>query len=458
MSYRLRLCATHLMTAVVAGYCAACGFQVDGVSRIAFMTLLVVAILGPAAAAYWWLLRGLKDAEKSLSDIHSDFLSTGLNEIDATVHRLRTSLRHQRTILQDVDSLLTCLGHSPAAQSPNGMNSPDRHELIEAISKLSRSSARDIGTILALCNEIARNARDTQAGSQEQTRTIDSAIQAVADLSVRIDEIGSNADVATQASRDVGARVQQGLEVIQQLIHGMEEIRTTVAFSEKKVTGLRQQSEQISSIVETMGDLSARTDMVALNASIEAVRAGQEGRGFSIVAEEVRRLAERTATASREIAALVAAIQSETQDTMSAMSEEQQQVQQEIQRVSAAGRMLEEIRKVASSAADRSKHITDATTDQLQRTHELVRAMQQVSSIARRVGERSDSIRNKATDLVESAEGLEEGLSPISQFVEGDAANLRSSSLRRGIRRLRSDDSPGPADLLDAVAAGEFAQ
>ena len=157
-----------------------------------------------------------------------------------------------------------------------------------------------------------------------------------------------------------------------------------------------------------MVSISARTDMLALNASIEAVRAGQEGRGFAVVAEEVRRLAESTAAASRDIAVVVDAIQSGAQETVLAMTEERHQVHDEIRRVSEAGSALENIKRSSIAAAERSRQISGSTVEQLQRTQEVVRAVQQVSAIATSIRDRNESLRNKTTDLAETAQDLEE--------------------------------------------------
>ena len=236
-------------------------------------------------------------------------------------------------------------------------------------------------------------------------------------------------------------------------------------FSEKKMVALSQQSEQISSIVETMGNISARTDMLALNASIEAVRAGQEGRGFAVVAEEVRKLAERTASASREIAALVDAIQHDAQDTVTAISQERDQVQDEIRRVTEAGLKLEEIGRTAVVVGDRSRQISTDTMEQLQRVQDLVNALRKVSTIATRIKGHSDATRNKTTDLAETAQDLEEGLSPMYHY--GDAGNdnsfagqLDSFEYNSGAERSLFGQHPerNVDELLQAASSGELRQ
>jgi len=209
-----------------------------------------------------------------------------------------------------------------------------------------------------------------------------------------------------------------------------------------------------------MGNISARTEMLALNASIEAVRAGQEGRGFAVVAEEVRRLAESTATASRDIAALVDAIQTEAQDTVVAMTEERYQVLEEIRRVGEASATLENIRLSSIAAADRARQISGSTVEQLQRTQDVVRAMQQVSTIATTIRDRNDMIRHKTTDLAETAQDLEEGLSPMYHFGESGRPSFpqKSSSKSDKAAGRRRNAPEVSEELFEAVRGGEFSR
>jgi len=459
MSYRIRLCLTHIATAVTTGYCVWYGMQVQGFSQLAFMLLLGAGIGVPCALAVRWLSRGLQQMERSISDSRSSSPATGLKELDQLAERLISSLRRQRTLVQNVEELMMCIGHS-SVSGDNGHQELGNELLTDALGRLSRASARDVGSIMTFCDDISKGAHDAQWGAQEQVRTVENAVTSVEVLSGRIDEIDSDAHEAVRASRDMAELADRGLALIRHLIQGMDGIRANVAFSEKKVLALGQQSEQISSIVETMGNISARTDMLALNASIEAVRAGQDGRGFAVVAEEVRKLAESTASASRDIAALVSAIQSEAHDTVSAMAEERNQVQEEMQRVTEAGRQLEQIGTASNDAAERSRRISAATNDQLQRTQEVVRAMQQLSTIAKRISERSDTIRHKTTDLVEAAQDLEEGLSPIYHFGDTGAHVLdrkANNSLRASSVRSRDRREPGD-ELVAAASSGEFEQ
>lgn len=458
MSYRIRLCLTHISTAVVAAYSVWYGLQVRGFSQIAFMILFGGGIAVPSFLAALWLMRGLSQMEAALTNLHEQPGASGITELDQTTERLHSGLQRQRMLARNAVEVIRRLGH-PTLAGADGAAPAEAFNLTNALGQLSRASAKSVGSILALRNDIARGVHDIDGAAQQQVRTIEHAINSVELLSRRIDVVGLDAGAANLAAREAAELASTGLEFIRNMIRGMHGIHANVELSEKKVASLGQQTEQISSIVETMGNLSARTDMLALNASIEAVRAGQEGRGFAIVAEEVRKLAESTATASRNISALVEAIQSEAHDTVSAMTEEQNQIQEEIRRVNEASTILESIRRSTSTSVERSGQISEATLEQLQCTQEVVEAMRQLSLNANTLRNSSETIRHKTTDLAEAAQELEDELSPIYHYGDSNRQSIdrRYSRKYDNIEERQREVSEECGELL-MVGAGEEAR
>lgn len=457
MNFKLQLCFTHLATAAIAASCAWYAHQASGFSPLAFTAMVGLGI--PCAIAAASFMHSLRRMESALTDTDGETVSCGLSELDQSTLRLRTVLQRQRTLMENVDELVHRLSHT-SGNSATAAVGTESQLLTDALGHLSRTTAKRIGGIMTLGTEIARGAHDSNRGAEQQIQTINSAINSIEMLSQRIDAVGSDAETATTTAKDAADQADKGLELVKELVRGMHNIRNNVEFSEKKVVSLGRQSEQIGSIVEMMGNISARTDMLALNASIEAVRAGQEGRGFAVVAEEVRRLAESTATASREIAALVDAIQTEAQDTVVAMTEERHQVLEEIRRVHETGTTLDHIRHSSIAAAERSRQISGSTIEQLQRTQEVVRAMQQVSAIATNMRDRNELIRHKTTDLAETAQDMEEGLSPMYNFGDSGRPTFtqRSSAGSNNAPGRRRDTTDSSDELLEAVRGGEFAR
>ena len=219
------------------------------------------------------------------------------------------------------------------------------------------------------------------AGAHDQSEAVSRTATSVEALSDRIDRIARNAGEAAEACESARHEAQQGLEQVHSVIEGMDGLLTRIEANGRKVRRLDDRSTEIGVIVELIRGISSRTDMLALNATIESIRAGEHGRGFAIVAEEIRKLAERSAVATREIGTLVEAIQADTHESIRALSEEQAQTQRESQRIRETGTSLARIRQVVEKSARLVEGISRSTNDQVVTTQELVRAMQRISDV-----------------------------------------------------------------------------
>ena len=191
---------------------------------------------------------------------------------------------------------------------------------------------------------------------------------------------------------------------------------------------LEDRSNEIGTIIDLIRGISSRTDMLALNATIESVRAGEHGRGFAVVAEEIRKLAERTATATRDIGTIVEAIQADTRESTRALGEEQAEMKRESERVRVTGSSLERISQVADHSARLAEGISRSTNDQVLATQDLVRAMQRISEVTHQTLER--------TTLSRAAQGRwSDRASPGSALAASQPAIVPAeSSARHGER------------------------
>ena len=188
------------------------------------------------------------------------------------------------------------------------------------------------------------------------------------------------------------------------VIEGMDRLLTRTEANGRKVRRLEDRSTEIGVIVDLIRGISSRTDMLALNATIESIRAGEHGRGFAVIAEEIRKLAERTAGATREISTLVEAIQSDAQESIQALGEEQAQMQGESERLRETGSSLERISQVAERSARLVEGISRSTRDQVLTTQDLVRAMQRISEVTHQTEERTTQARAFIRALKQSCE------------------------------------------------------
>ena len=281
------------------------------------------------------------------------------------------------------------------------------------------------------------------SGAVDQTETVARTTSTVEDLSEKIDRISQNAENATDACERTRREARLGLEQVHRVIEGMDRLRAQIEVNGRKARRLGDRSVEIGTIVELIRGISSRTDMLALNATIESVRAGEHGRGFAVVAEEIRKLAERTASATRDIGTLVEAIQADTHESIRALGEEQSGMEQESQRVRETGAALERISQVAEQSAQLVDGISRSTNDQVLAAQELVRAMQRISDVSHLTLERATQSRESIRGLGQWCQRLEPLASP--DLLPADLPDIdpvyTGGSVRRK-RRLAGSEQP----------------
>ena len=211
-----------------------------------------------------------------------------------------------------------------------------------------------LASVLTETTELAQNIQDglenvVQAnrsvalGATKQSENIIQTSNRMQTISGEMETVSLNASDANGAAGSTMASAERGAKSVSSVILAMQELRGSVQDGAKKVKGLGDRSMEITDIVSVIAKISDQTNMLALNAAIEAARAGEEGKGFSVVADQVQRLAERTASATEEIAELVRYIQEDAGASVQAIDEQSAAVERESLNVSEAGKILEEI-------------------------------------------------------------------------------------------------------------------
>lgn len=259
----------------------------------------------------------------------------------------------------------------------------------DAFNELLASLQRLIGEIKSqqlqtndVVAQIRTASQNMAQGATSQAKEILAASQFVERMSSEIERVSGNAKNAAEAAKRTESSAVEGSKAVDDVITGMEQLRANVQAGAKKIKTLGDRSMEISSIVNVINRISEQTNMLALNAAIEAARAGEHGRGFSVVAEEVRKLAERTAQATQDIERLVKAIQVETTETVSAIEVQTNVVEKESAIVGQAGTSLVRIREVSSTSAGLVTEISTVAQQQVEGTRSVVKVMGQISSIA----------------------------------------------------------------------------
>lgn len=228
-----------------------------------------------------------------------------------------------------------------------------------------------VTTINTTTLQVASAAQETQATALHLTDASDHQAQQITEVSTAINEMaGSIEQVSQNASESSDVATQsvnlavQGNEAVKKAIHGMDTIREQIQETSKRMKRLGESSQQIGDIVELINDIAEQTNILSLNAAIQATMAGEAGRGFAVVADEVQRLAERSGNATKQIDALVKTIQSDTSEAISSMERSTTEVVTGAQLSQDAGTSLEQIEAVSHRLADLINNISDAAKQQ----------------------------------------------------------------------------------------------
>ena len=259
--------------------------------------------------------------------------------------------------------------------------------------------------------QVESTSTELLAASTEQLREIRETGQSVLEMASRINDVSAQAQESSQVARQSLTAAESGLQAVQNAIGGMNSIRDQIQETSKRIKRLGESSQEIGEITELISDITEQTNVLALNAAIQAASAGEAGRGFSVVAEEVQRLAERSGDATRQISALVKAIQTDTQDAVAAMERSTQGVVEGAKLSDSAGTALSEIDSVSRRLADLIEQISKSATREAASANVVAGNIQHIFAVTEQTGEGTRSTATQVRELSRMAEELRQSVS-----------------------------------------------
>lgn len=274
--------------------------------------------------------------------------------------------------------------------------------------------------VIRTAEQVARAAGGAQAVSTEllgaaeaQSREIQEASSTVLNMAAQISSVSRSATESADVARQSVAAAEQGARAVQNAILGMNEIREQIQETSKRIKRLGESSQEIGEITDLISDITEQTNVLALNAAIQAASAGEAGRGFSVVAEEVQRLAERSAEAAKGIGALVRTIQADTHDAVAAMEKSTQGVVEGARLSDAAGAALSDISRVSNRLAELIQDISGAAERQATSADGVAHNMQHILSVTEQT---QGGTRQTAQSIRELALLAQELKDSVSRF------------------------------------------
>ncbi|NVN89277.1 MAG: methyl-accepting chemotaxis protein [Desulfuromonadales bacterium] len=275
---------------------------------------------------------------------------------------------------------------------------------ISAMIASIRDTAHQVGSATGV---LQSTAEQIASGAEEAAAQAGTVATASEEMAATSSEIAHNCSMAAESSKRASDLATEGFTVVQETVSGMNRISDRVKESAATVESLGSRSDQIGEIVGTIEDIADQTNLLALNAAIEAARAGEQGRGFAVVADEVRALAERTTKATKEIGQMIRAIQSETRGAVVSMEEGVKEVERGTKDAAKSGIALENILNQINEVTSQINQIATAAEEQTATTTEITNYIQQITEVVQSSANSSHESASAASQLSSNAGELE---------------------------------------------------
>lgn len=326
--------------------------------------------------------------------------------------------RNQAAILQLLDELADLAEgdltvHASVTENFTGAIADSINFAIDQMRGLATDIKRLSEQVAVAATDTQATASDLTSAAESQAKEINDATSAINEMATSIDEVSANATESASVAERAVDLANNGSQVVHDTIGGMDGIRGQIQETAKRIKRLGESSQEIGDIVSLINDIADQTNILSLNAAIQASMAGDAGRGFAVVADEVQRLAERSSAATKQIAALVKTIQTDTNEAVISMEQTTVEVVSGAKRAQDAGVALEEIEGVSTSLAELIQNISNAARQQAQTAGQVSSTMKVIQGITAQTVDSTDrtahsigSLASVANEMRDSVKGF----------------------------------------------------
>jgi methyl-accepting chemotaxis protein len=316
------------------------------------------------------------------------------------------------------------------------------NQTLASVREVVKSVSQGAKTLSSATTEMSARSVESAGNANTQSSKTNQIAAAAQEMTATIGEISHNAESAANASRMSAETADQGGAVMHAAAATMERIAAATGTVSEKMTSLAHRSEEIGKVVSVIQEISEQTNLLALNAAIEAARAGEHGRGFAVVAGEVRRLAERTKSATEEIAGTIRSIQEETRTTLQVMQDSRSAVETGISETARAQQSLEAIIESSKQVEQQIELIATAATEQTAASGEISESAGQISQLA----------TENCHGAEEAVEALK-NLALLANDLDGMIGQFRLEKPAQSGGTIRGQSKPSVRSALRSVPA-----
>lgn len=369
----------------------------------------------------------LKISENNLTVVVTSHSAN--DELGNAFKKMVTNLKQVIGQISDTANHLAGASNQLASASNQAAQATDQiAATMQQVAKGTSQQSESISRTAQSADQMGRAIDGVAKGAQDQSTAVARASQITATITSAIQQIAANSEKSAELASTAAQNAHEGVETVQRTIRGMQTIKDKVGVSAEKVREMGQRSDQIGIIVETIDDIASQTNLLALNAAIEAARAGEHGKGFAVVADEVRKLAERSSIATKEIANLVRGIQQTVADAVKAMDQSTAEIELGVDHANQSDGALKNILAAAETVSHQVEEITQAAKHINTSSNELVASVDSVSAVVEENTAATEEMSANSSEVTQAMESIASVSEENSAAVEEVSASTEEMS------------------------------